>query len=171
MKRDYIKNKGMAMTELLVYLFVFVLISMIIIAFIFTLINSIIKAKVDKETLDNANRIMKIIISEIKEAEYIYTPTSSPNQLSLKTSRYAGSDENSSYIDFFLCGTNICFKKEFSDPIIINTEKVEVSNLVFEIISTGGIDSVKIILDINYKDEGRPILASSVNLMSAASIR
>lgn len=149
------------MVELLIYFGLFLIIVSVAIAFIFWLINSDAKAKNDREVLNSANRIMGMIISETRNADKIYIATTSASQLSLKTSRYLGANEIYSYIDFYLCGTNICFKREFSNPIILNSEQDEVSALSFETVSSGGIPSVRINLSISRKN-------STISLTSVA---
>jgi len=166
------KNRGISIIELLVYLAVFVLITSVIIAFMFWLMKSNSRLRADREVFDSASRIMRMITLETKEAQAIYTPTYSSGQLSLKTGRYLGPNESSSYLDFFQCGTNVCLKREFSDPIILNSDKIEISGLNFEIILTNGIPTIQISFTAAYKNlGGRPELSSSVSLEFAATLR
>ena len=54
---------------------------------------------------------MDIMVREIKEAKSVYTPTTNSSQLSLETINYLPVDEENTYIDFFLCGSSLCLKK------------------------------------------------------------
>lgn len=139
-------------------------------------IRSNTKIKAMRETLDNSTRAMETLTREIKEAKSIYTPTSVfdslDGQLSLETTKYLPARESTTYIDFYLCGTQLCLKKEFQDPIALTSDKVEVSNLVFSRIITNEIPSVQVSLNVDYKDStGRPEYQSSVNLISTISLR
>jgi len=100
-------------------------------------------------------------------AKSIYEPTTSANQLSLETEKYISVGEESSYIDFVLCGTSVCFKKEFAEPSAINSDNIEIQNIIFEKVSS---DSVKIIISARYKTE-RPEFQSEINLETSACIR
>ena len=167
---------GFTLIEILIYIVVLVIIITAVSTFFLWGIRSNTKAKVMRETLDNSSRAMETITREIKEAESIYTPTSvfnsHPGQLSLEATKYLPEGETTSYVDFYLCGTQLCFKKESQDPIALTSDKVEVSNLVFSRIITNEIPSVQINLNIDYKDStGRPEYQASVNLISTISLR
>jgi len=166
------KEKGISLIEVLVYLAISFLMLTVIISFTFWLISSNKKVKAIKETANNANRIMKVITSEIKESQDIYTPTSNANQLSLRTTRYLPDEELFSYIDIFLCGTNVCFKRESQDPVVLNSDDVEITNLFFTEVFTGEVPSIQINLTVNYKNPyNRSELRAVVNLTSTASTR
>lgn len=157
-------NRGLGLVELLVYFAVFVIIITVVVSFTFYLVNFNNKARAMRQGADSANKIMKIITSEIKEADAIYLPTASSNQLSLKTIRYVAGNEGESYIDFYLCGSNICFKREFQEPVSLTSENIEVSGLQFSYLLNGTTPSVQIDLAINCG-------SVSVNLISTASLR
>jgi prepilin-type N-terminal cleavage/methylation domain-containing protein len=169
-------KKGFTLIEVLIYIAVLVIIITAVSAFFLWGIRSNTKAKVMRETLDNSSRAMKTITREIKEAISIYTETSTfdshPGQLSLETTKYLPAGERTTYVDFYLCGTQLCFKKESQDPIALTSNKVRVSNLVFSRIITNEIPSIQINLNIDYKDlTGRPEYQASVNLISTTSLR
>lgn len=162
--------------EILVYIAVLSIVVVAIVSFVLWSLRSNTKAKVMREVLDNARRAMEIITYEIKEARSIYSPTSifdsHPGQLSLETSKYLPEEERTSYIDFYLCNNRLCFKKESQDPIVLTTDNVEVSNLVFTKITTGDISSIQIDLKIDYENPAnRPEYQASVNLKSTTSLR
>ncbi|HDZ54297.1 hypothetical protein LCGC14_0161450 [marine sediment metagenome] len=170
------QQKSFTLIEVLVYIAILATVIVVIFSFLIWAIEINIKTRVMRETLDNARRVMEVIVYEVKEAENIYEPTSifnaHPGQLSLKTSNHLPTGENSTYIDFYICGTHLCFKKESQDPIVLTSERVEITNLVFRQIITNQIPSVQIDLIINYKDSsGRTEYQASVNLKSAASLR
>ena len=71
---------------------------------------------------------METMVYDVKEANSIYTPTSMfdshPGQFSLETKKYLPTGEVSSYVDFFICGDHLCFKKESQDPISLTSDNV-----------------------------------------------
>jgi len=163
---------GFTLIESLVYIGVLAIIVMAIFSFLVWAIRSSSKVKVMKEASDNARRAMEIMVYEIKEARNIYTPTSTSTQLSLETLHYLPGGENTTYIDFYLCGPQLCLRKESQDPITLTSDKVEVTNLVFTQVVTGQIPSVQIELKIDYKDpSNQPQYQASVNLKSTAYLR
>jgi len=169
-------TKSFTLIEILVYIGVLGIVIMVVSSFLIWSIHSNTKAKVMRETLDNARRAMEIMNYEIKEAKSIYTPTSNlgshPGQLSLETIHYLPEGEKTSYIDFYLCRTQLCLKKESQNPIALTSDSVEVNNLVFTQIVTGQIPSIQIDLKIDYKNPtNRPEYQASVNLTSITSLR
>mgnify|MGYP001579600108 CR=1 FL=1 len=165
-------EKGISLIEVLVYIGVFSLIMVIIASFTFWFIRSNTKAKVMREVLDSSKRVMEIITQEIKESDYVYLPTTSATQLSLKTKKYLALGEEFSYIDFYLCDSRICMKKESQDPIYLTPENIEVNNLVFTQIMSGDYLSIRISLGVNYNNvNNRPEYEASIDLTSAASSR
>lgn len=169
------KNKnsgGFTLIEVLVYIGILGIILIAIFSLLIVSNRSNIKAKVMRETLEDARRVMEIMVREIKEAKSIYTPTTNSSQLSLETINYLPADEETTYIDFFLCGFSLCFKKESQDPVSITKDNVEVNQLVFTRIVSGDSASIQIELGINYKNpSSRPEYQATVNLTSTASLR
>ena len=156
-----IKNdRGFTLLEILVYIAILSLVLFLICSFIFWMNQSNTKTKAEREALENSRRALEIMAYEIKGAKSVYTPTTSLNQLSLETYRYLPDDEDNSFIDFFLCGSRICFKKEAQDPIFLTSDTVEVKQLEFTQISTNGSPSIKINLTID-----------NINLTSTVSLR
>ena len=165
-------QKGIGFIEVLVYIGVFSLIIVIIVSFVFWLIRSNVKGRVVIETLNNSKRIMELITQEIKEADSIYIPTTTDTQLSLKTKKYLPSGEEISFIDFYLCGTRVCFKKESQDGIFLTSENIEITNLVFTQVISGEAPSIQIEISANYKNPAdRPEYRASVDLTSSVSLR
>lgn len=165
-------KKGFTLIEVLIYIAVLVIIVTAISAFFLWGIRSNTKARVMREVLDNGTRAMGILTREIKEAKSIYTPTSDPTQLSLETIKYLPVGEDSTYIDFYLCGTQLCFKKESQDPVALTSNKVEITNLAFSEVVTNEIPSVQVDLTVDYDDStGRPEYQASVDFTSTISLR
>jgi len=163
---------GFTLIEILVYIAILGILMTVIFSFLIWANSTNIKAKVMRETLEDASRTMEFMVREIKAAKSIYTPTTDSDQLSLETTKYLSNGEATTYIDFFLCGSQICLKKESEAPLALTKENVQVNNLVFTQISTGEIPSVQIELGVNYKSpSNKPEYRAIVNLTSTASLR
>jgi type II secretory pathway pseudopilin PulG len=158
---------GFTLIEILVYIVILGILMIAISSFLIWSNRSNIKAKVMRETLEDASRAMDIMVREIKEAKSVYTPTTNSSQLSLETINYLPANEQVTYIDFFLCGSSLCFKKESQDLVSITKD-----NVAFTRIVSGNSTSVQIVLGMNYKNpSNRPEYQATVNLTSAASLR
>lgn len=169
-------KKGFTLFEALIYIGILGIIVLTISSYFLWSIKSSQKVKVMGETLDSARRSMEIMVYEIKEAESIYTPASildsHPGQLSLETKKYLPEGENKTYIDFYLSGGRLCFKKESQSPICLTSDRVEVENLVFSQIITNSTPSIQIDFSVNYKNPaGRSEYQAQVNLTSTSSPR
>ena len=164
------------MTEILVYIAVLAIIIVVVSSFFLWISQSNTKARALREVSDNLERAIQTITLEIKEASSLYPPTSAfdshPGQLSLKTKKYLPDGEALSYLDFFLCGTQLCLKKESQIPITLTTDRVEVSNLVFSPVITSDTPSVQINLKINYKTPAeKPAYQASLEAITTVSLR
>jgi type II secretory pathway pseudopilin PulG len=160
-KINHKNNGGFTLVETVISV---VIICMVLLAentFLFWMFYYNSKDKADRNTLENATQALDTITYEIRGAKSIYTPTTSASQLSLETHRYTLTGETVSYIDFFLCGTRICFKKEGQNAIPLTTDSVEITNLQFDQFMNGTYPSVKVSLTANSFD-----LSSSVSLRS-----
>lgn len=130
------------------------------------------KTKADKEVGENAKKALEQIIYEIKGAKSIYTPTTTTSQLSLETLRYLPDGETGTFVDFFICGSAICLKKESQNPIILTSDSVQVTNLTFSQFLNGSIPSVKASLTVKYGvPDNFATSYSSITLTSTASLR
>lgn len=163
-------NKGFTIIEGIIYIAILSLILLLCSSFIFYFTQSNAQTKGDREALENTRRVLEEITYEINGAKSIYTPTTTANQLSLETSRYIPANENTSYIDFFICGSRICLKKESQNPIFLTSDTVQINNLTFTQISINGFPSIKTNITMNYKNTFNN-LGQSVNLTSTASLR
>jgi len=171
------KNKGFTMSELLVYIAVLTIIVAAVTSFFLWISRSINRTRALKETLDNSRIAIDILSHEIKDSNGIYSPNSvfdsDVGQLSLETTNYLPSGEVTSYIDFFICDTRLCIKKEGEAPIALTSESVEVIKMRFSQVSTTSTaPSVQINLQIDYKSaSSRPADQFSLNTTTTVSLR
>lgn len=166
-------SPGFTLMEILIYIVVFSMIIAVLFSFIVWLWNVSIKTQVMRETLANVEGAMARMTHEIRNAQSIYIPTTTSSQLSLEISRYLPEGESSSYLDFFLCSTQLCLKKEAQDPISLTSDKVEIKNLSFSQVTTGTTTpSIQINLEAEYKNpQNLPEYRHSFGVTSTISLR
>lgn len=167
--------KGFTLVEALVYIAILSIVILSISVFFIWAIRSDAKSQVMAEVVYNAERAMAVMIHEIKESQAIYTPTSlfdaHPGQLSLVTNKYLPQGEADSYLDFYLCGSQLCFKKESQQPVFITSNNVAITNLVFSEIVSGQTPSVQINLTVDYiNPQAKPEYEASISLQSTVSL-
>lgn len=141
------KEKGFTLVELLTYIAILGIILVALISFLYWVVRAKSKLQANFALESSAHFMLNRLEREIRSAEGVYTPTTSSNQLSLHTRRDVASGEESTYIDFYLCGDKLCMKKEFENPVSLTGEEVSVQNLNFEGIE-GNPPSMKIDMEL-----------------------
>ena len=171
------KRNGFTFIEILIYVAVLGLVVAVIAGVMLWVLRSQAKTEAIRETITSAEHAMAVMTAELREAESIYDPASNfdahPGQLSLETTKYLSADETTAFIDFFLCGGQICWKKEGQPPVRLTGENTNITNLVFLKIQTGTAPpSVQITFDIAYNGpvSGSPY-ENAFTLTSSASLR
>jgi prepilin-type N-terminal cleavage/methylation domain-containing protein len=76
MKRNYFKQKGFTLIEVLIYAAMLAIISLVVLVFVNQLLGVNETTRRTRESLDNARRALDTIAQEIRHADSIYTPTS-----------------------------------------------------------------------------------------------
>ncbi|MDO8529899.1 MAG: prepilin-type N-terminal cleavage/methylation domain-containing protein [bacterium] len=166
-----IRKNGFSLIEVVVSVGITSVIVLLLSSFIFELNFSNSKTKADRGVLENARRILDQIAYEIKGATSVYASTTSASQLSLQTQRYLPSGEVITFIDFFLCGTDLCLKKESQNPVLMNSETVSISSLAFTRVANGSNSSIKVQVTVDYKNPTSETSGSSVTLNQTVSLR
>ena len=166
------KERGLTIIELLVSIAIFAVVLLVVCLFMFWMNYSKSRTDADSHVLDNARRALDIMAFEVRRAKSIYTPTTTDTQLSLETYFYLPGDETYSYIDFFLCGTSVCFKREGQDAVFLTSSNVDVTDLQFSEISTDNKPSIQMSITVQSNES---VLGSEspsyVTLTSSASPR
>lgn len=160
-------SAGFTLVEILVSLAIFSIILLTITSSFLAMQKTISKTKANMHVTENARRALNRIAYEIKSSKGVYTPTTTATQLSLETTKYLPEGEINTFVDFFLCGNAICFKKESQNVTILTPDSIQITNLNFLQLSTGTNNSVQTSLTANYKGDEN----SSINLTSTASLR
>ena len=170
--RHISKAKGFTFIEVAVYVAVLAIVFLAVISFFIWSIRTNKKVQAIQEVTTASRRAMEIMTQEIKEAQGLYTPTSSSTQLSLLTAKYLPGNEADTYIDFYLCDTRLCLKKETDDPIAITPGSVEITDLRFTQISSSSAPSIQINLTLSsVLDYGLSGFQSRLSATATASIR
>ncbi|PIP23015.1 MAG: hypothetical protein COX37_00895 [Candidatus Nealsonbacteria bacterium CG23_combo_of_CG06-09_8_20_14_all_39_17] len=171
-----VKN-GFTLIEALAYMAVLALIISAILPFFLWAVHINAKSNAVREVSDNIRRSMETITYEIKEAKGVYSLTSvfssDSGQLSLETAHFLPAGEEASYIDFYLCGSQICLKEESQSPIAITSNKVKVTKLEFiPLFISSDISSIQVIIGLEYDaPANHPEYKDSEILTSSASLR
>lgn len=173
MKQHRSSSRGFTFVEAIAYIAVLAIIVMAVFLFLVWMAQLHTKNVVLRETLENAERAMDSILLEAREAEGLYTPTSTATQLSLATNRHVPSSETNTYIDFFLCGERICMKKELEYPIALTADDIRITNLEFRQVATSAdFPSLYVTLTAEYDGPAeKPEFEAEVTLRSAISLR
>jgi competence protein ComGC len=171
-------SRGFALVEVIIYIAVLSVIMLVIATFFLWVNKASTKAAVMEETLNNANKVMEMIVYEIKISQEIYQPTSifasDIGQLSLKTTEFKPDGESATIIDFFICNDNrICLKKESQNPIFLTSESVSVEKLKFDLVFNDELEpSVSVDLQVDYNGPSeKPEHQHSVNLKTTTTLR
>lgn len=172
MIRDTYK-KGFTLTELMVYIAIFVILITTVTLFAMAFIKATTKSRIKKEVASGTYSAVKAMVYEIKRANSVYTSTSvfdsHPGQLSLETSQELPEGEQITYLDFYLDGDKLYLKRESQNPQFLISENLKVTNLEFEHLASTP-ESVRINLTLEYDT---PVFEYqySYSLSSGGSIR
>jgi prepilin-type N-terminal cleavage/methylation domain-containing protein len=164
------KTRGFTLTELIVYIAIFVILITTVTLFAMAFIKTTTKSRIKKEVASGAYSAMKTMVYEIKRANSIYTPTSvfdsHPGQLSLETSQELPEGEQTTYIDFYLDSDRLYLKRESQNPQLLISKNLKVTNLEFEYLASAS----RITLTLEY-DTLASEYQYSYSLSSGGSIR
>ena len=164
---------GFSLLEAVVYTGISSIVLLTVVSYVFWMDESESKSKASRETSENAKYAMEILGYEIRGATSIYTPATTPTQLSLETKQHLPEGETFSFVDFYICEDRLCMKKDGTAPVFLTSESIHIENLSFEIL--GGDtenDSVTVSFDAVYANyPGVPDNYSRAGIKSSFSIR
>ncbi|MHC4397984.1 MAG: hypothetical protein ACYS1A_20260, partial [Planctomycetota bacterium] len=150
----------------------------ILVNFIFALSSAFSHARAQKEVSANARIAIESMISDLRYAHSVYTPTSvfgtSPGQLSVATLHNAPPDHNRTYFEYYVSSSRLYVKREGQEPSVITSERVKISGLTFNYFKngTGTAESVKINLTVSYDaPPARSALQAASSLSATVALR
>jgi len=121
----------------------------------------------------NAHSAMERMTYEIVNSQYIYLPTSnfssSDAQLSLATEVDVSSNEEITFVDFYVENDALFLKKEGLSPIALTSSDVLVSNLEFLYYKNDLRESVTINMTVNPKNSA--MSDSEIHLINTVALR
>lgn len=159
------------MVEMVIYIISLVLVVGTVTTILVWMVRASNQVHVRNEVVENVEHALSVMANEIREAQSIYTPAEYPAppgspwaQLSLETRNNLPPDETSTYVDFFLCGTRLCVKRESQAPQAVTSNKIEIQTLEFTQVQTGSAPSIHIVVEASY-------LTASATVQTTASLR
>lgn len=156
------------MVEMIIYLAALVLLAGTVISLLVWVVRASSQVHVQNELVVGVEHALALMTNEIREAQSVYTPSEyaippSPPwaQLSIETRKDVPAGETSTYVDFFLCGTRLCIKREFQAPQALTSEKIQIQNLEFTQVQTGSAASVHITVETSYLEASQTVQATA----------
>jgi len=172
----FTNDNGFSLIEMLIYVALVATIISSVVFFGIWIIRVSVKSRINSDVMGNARSAMETMAYEIKKSQSVYAPTSvfdsNPGQLSLEQTNAAGSDESSSFIDFFICGQSLCLKREKANPIILTNNSVRVTSLLFsQRLNSIESPSIQIKLRVESASSTKPEYTNSIDLTTTANLR
>ena len=177
MHKDFPQKKtsqsGFTLLEILASIAIFFVVMAVLTGFIVWMYRINARIGASREAADNLQRVMETIVREARRAESVYTPTTNDRQLSLKVYNNLPVGEIYSFVDFFVCGTQLCLKKEESDPIALTSDKLQIKDFYIKQIMEGtSPSSVQIGFSLDYSQAGgTPDTVQMITATSTAVLR
>lgn len=146
---------GFTLVEILVYVAVLAIIVSAVFSFLLWAAQSQVEASSKRRVILEGSKVLELVAKEVREATSVYTPTSvflsHPGQLSLQTQKSLPTGEQETFVDFFICETRLCMKKELQDPLALTSPDVVVDSLMFSQVVSGTIPSLRMELTLSSK--------------------
>ncbi len=169
---EFGRKNGFSLVEAMVYITLLTVVFLSVLSLFIWANRSKQKTEAISEAANNGQRAVEMIASEIRQAESIYYPTSTTTQISLKTKTGVPAGEEYTYVDFYLCGTMLCEKREGQEAFPITSGEVAVSTFNLTYISTSTAPAVRISLALDYADyDSRSDIGASYSVYSTAYLR
>ncbi len=152
------KNRGYSLIEMLFYIALFAMLTIVIINSMMTMIKSFKEVSIQREITQGAE-IIERISREIKQANKINT-LDIANDLKLDTKDSVGSNK---IIEFVLLNSNIRFLENSNYTGDLNSPNIKVESLTFtEITATKG-QAIRIVLNISSRHDSKNRIYSYYN--------
>ncbi len=168
------KESGFTLIEMIVYIALVGIISIVLFNVTFFVIRANNKIIALSKVSSNAHSVMERMTYEIANSKYVYLPTSnfSPSdaQLSLVTEIGASSNEEITFIDFYVEDGTLFLKEEIlDDPVALTSSDVLVSGMEFSYYKNGSRESVTVDMAIQAKNSA--VSDSIIHLVNTVTLR
>jgi type II secretory pathway pseudopilin PulG len=165
-------STGSTLIEMIVYASVLVFVMGVAISFVLWILRAQESIRATRQVTESVRTALVVMGNEMREATSIYTPTTTSTQISFETTKSLPTQETSTYVDFFLCGSQLCMKRESQNPAVLTPENITIQNLVFEEVRTGSVPSVQAVFDAAYVNpKNRPELDVTIHIQTTFSSR
>lgn len=139
---------GMTLIEVVIYVALFVILMVVVVLFFLNIFRTALSVRAQHAAVQNGVLALQAIELETRHAEYVYTPTSAlevdQGQLSLRTPRFAPTDHDVAYVDFYLDNGVVYEKRDDgTNPIALTSGDVDVSTLRFERKASGSQEGIR----------------------------
>lgn len=171
----YLNDKsGFTLIEMIVYVALVGIISIVLFNVTFFVIRANNKIIALSRVSSNAHSVMERMTYEITNSKYIYLPTSnfslSDVQLSLVTEVGASSNEDITFVDFYVEDSTLFLKEEgLDDPIALTSSDVLVSRMKFSYYKNDSRESV--IVDMTIQAKNSAVSDSEIHLVNTVALR
>lgn len=168
-------KSGFTLIEMVIYTALVGIISVVLFGIIFFVIRVNNKITALSIVSSNAHSAMERMTYEIANSKYIYLPTSNfdvfdESQLSLVTEVNASTNDDITFVDFYVENKTIFLKKEgLALPVALVSSDVLVSGLKFSYYKNGSRESVTI--DMNVQAKNSAISDSTIHLINTVTLR
>ena len=169
-------NKGFTLTELVVYIALLSLVVVAVVQIVFVILDANVRASAREEVLTNSIRAIDAIRKEVREAQVVYTPTSTfsthPGQLSLVGTTNVPTGELVTYADFFLSDDGrLCISREGVTHQCITSPRVRITDLQFvHLAPVGGPEAVQTFITLE-RESNRSEVQASYTIQSTDILR
>lgn len=167
------KEKGFTLIEMVVYVALIGVIFIVLFEIIFFIMRANNKIIALSRISSNAHSAMERMTYEIVNSQNIYLPTSnfssSNAQLSLATEVGVSSNEEITFVDFYVENDTLFLKKEGLDPIALTSSDVLVSDMEFLYYKNDSRESVKIDMIVSSKNSA--MSDSTIHLINVVALR
>lgn len=124
------RQKGFTLHEVLVYLALFLLLSVLVVALVIQMVTAGLKAARAREVVAAVSSVYDALFYEARFAQGVYTPTSllsnDASQVSLRTLLNEPAGEPFTFVDFYLDNGRVFEKRESASPRALTSERVTI---------------------------------------------
>ena len=173
------KESGFTLIEMIVYVSLVGIISIVLFNITFFVIRANNKIIALSRVSSNAQSVMERMTYEITNSQYIYFPTSNfvnynhnlseGSQLSLVMEADISSNEDITFIDFYVENRTLFLKEEGLSPIALTSSDVLVSGMEFSYYKNDLRESV--IVDMTIQAKNSAVSDSTIHLVNTVALR
>lgn len=172
MRTTRINNQGITLIEIIIYVALLAVISVIIANFLLSTVNAYHRARAEREVIANARLLLETVNKSIAQANEVYSPTSrfsqDAGQLTLVTQIGPPSGHTTAYEDFWVDNGRLWTRKEGAGETALSAASVRVVKFYLEEITQGlNREAVKVTIQVDSASR----FPTSITLNATTAIR